>query len=474
MTCKNIKRRDFIKKTAISSAALTMAFMTSSTIASTLNNDGTKTVEIKLVAAIKNRTYLKGKKTKTLAFNKGYPIIRIKQGDTLKVNFENKLNMESSIHWHGIRLKNEMDGVPHITQKPVKAGGSFLYEFKCVDAGSFWFHPHINSKKQMGEGLLGILIIEDETKTKFDNDVVWGYHDLTILEDGSLEDIDINSMSARHGAMTAGSFGNYPTINGTRIARNTSKVKAGSITRLRILNMDNSRLLRLGIYLGDKPYKKMKIIAIDGNSLKKPLAYKNPIFGPGQRIDIAIEMPTKVGAKLSVINHYTNKPYKIGTLKTTTEKSTASKVSFPPLPRQNRVPAFNIKTAKTLEFTFERTQVRPMFGGSELWGINLKSWGNEGAGIPDPIARLKLGKSYIFKLTNNSNFTHPIHLHGYSWRVLSSNQGSLVGHLTATVLIRPAEVVKVAFLADNKGKWMYHCHIVDHMVSGMMGYVEVV
>ncbi|MFZ9162740.1 MAG: multicopper oxidase domain-containing protein, partial [Burkholderiaceae bacterium] len=114
------------------------------------------------------------------------PEIRVRQGDRLRVRFVNQLPQPSSIHWHGIRLPNHMDGVPGLTQDPVPPGGEFLYEFDCPDAGTFWYHPHFNSAEQLGRGLIGALVVEERTPPAVDQDLTWVLSDLRVDAQGRL------------------------------------------------------------------------------------------------------------------------------------------------------------------------------------------------------------------------------------------------------------------------------------------------
>ncbi|TIP53033.1 MAG: multicopper oxidase family protein, partial [Mesorhizobium sp.] len=101
------------------------------------------------------------------------PEIRVRQGDRLRVEVENGLAEETTVHWHGVRVPHTMDGVPHLTQKPIGAGERFVYEFDAVDAGTFWYHPHQRSFEQAGRGLYGPLIIEEREPVRVDRDVTW-------------------------------------------------------------------------------------------------------------------------------------------------------------------------------------------------------------------------------------------------------------------------------------------------------------
>src|SRR5688572_20966624 len=102
------------------------------------------------------------------------PELRYRQGDRLRIEVENALDVETTVHWHGIRLPNAMDGVPYLTQPPIAArGGRFLYEFDLPDAGTYWYHPHLGSPEQVGRGLYGALVIEERDPPAVDRDVVW-------------------------------------------------------------------------------------------------------------------------------------------------------------------------------------------------------------------------------------------------------------------------------------------------------------
>ncbi|MGH6947871.1 MAG: multicopper oxidase domain-containing protein, partial [Kiloniellales bacterium] len=101
------------------------------------------------------------------------PEIRVRQGERLRVVVENRLDEETTVHWHGVRVPNPMDGVPHLTQKPIAPGESFVYEFDCPDAGTFWYHPHQRSFVQVGRGLYGPLIVEEREPVPVDRDVTW-------------------------------------------------------------------------------------------------------------------------------------------------------------------------------------------------------------------------------------------------------------------------------------------------------------
>src|SRR3954469_23073543 len=113
------------------------------------------------------------------------PTLRVKLGETVRVRFTNNLPQETTIHWHGVRLPNAMDGVPFITQKPVQPGETFVYEFTPKDAGTFWFHPHVRASEQVERGLYGVLVVEDVAPPPYSRDLVWVVDDF-LLKDGQI------------------------------------------------------------------------------------------------------------------------------------------------------------------------------------------------------------------------------------------------------------------------------------------------
>ena len=125
-----------------------------------------------------------GGKLRVWAYNGSVPgpELRIRLGETLRVRFTNRLPQPTTIHWHGVRVPNAMDGVPYVTQPPVEPGGSFTYEFTPKDAGTFWFHPHVRSSEQVERGLYGVLVVEDRAPPPYTRDVVW------VLDDWLLDE----------------------------------------------------------------------------------------------------------------------------------------------------------------------------------------------------------------------------------------------------------------------------------------------
>ena len=164
------------------------------------------------------------------------PELRVRQGQPVRIAVTNKLDEDTTVHWHGIRLPNAMDGVPGLTQKPIRPGESFVYEFTPPDAGTFWYHPHADTLQQLGRGLAGALIVEEpEPVPGIDCDLLWVIEDWRLDDDGRI----VGGFGNRMEAGMSGRIGNTVTINGR--VPNTAPVKAGERVRLRLVNASLAR-----------------------------------------------------------------------------------------------------------------------------------------------------------------------------------------------------------------------------------------
>jgi FtsP/CotA-like multicopper oxidase with cupredoxin domain len=207
------------------------------------------------------------------------PEIRARQGDRLRIEFTNQLSDDTTVHWHGIRLPNGMDGVPHLTQEPVPPGGTFVYEFELPDAGTFWFHPHSRSWEQVERGLAGALIVEEPTPVAVDRDVVWLLDDWRLQRDGSISPDFGSLQDTTH----AGRIGNTPTVNGR--LRETFALRAGERIRFRLINAANGRIFGLE-FTGHRS----KVVALDGHPVEPhDPADGRVVLGPGQRVDLIVD-----------------------------------------------------------------------------------------------------------------------------------------------------------------------------------------
>ena len=222
------------------------------------------------------------------------PEIRLRQGDRLRVAVDNALAEETTIHWHGVRVPNAMDGVPHLTQKPIGPGESFVYEFDAVDAGTFWYHPHQRSFEQVGRGLYGPLIVEEPEPLRVDRDVTWVLGDWRLTKSGEISE----DFGNRHDIHHNGRVGNTVTING-RVPDGFA-VRKGERIRLRLINAANARIFSLD-FAGHEPI----VIAFDGQPVTPHAPDKGlVVLGPAMRVDLIIDMTGNPGSRASVTDRF--------------------------------------------------------------------------------------------------------------------------------------------------------------------------
>ena len=213
------------------------------------------------------------------------PEIRLRQGERARIAVENRLAEDTTVHFHGIRLPNAMDGVPHLTQPPIAPGGTFTYEFGVPDAGTYWYHPHVNSAVQLGRGLSGPFIVEEREPLPVDRDVVWMLSDWRLLADAQIRD-DFGNM---HDKAHNGRVGDIVTINGR--VPDAFHVRRGERIRLRLINAANARVFGLK-FAGHRPM----IIAYDGQPVTPHAPPEGAVvLGPAMRIDLILDMAGQSG-----------------------------------------------------------------------------------------------------------------------------------------------------------------------------------
>ncbi|MDP3816354.1 multicopper oxidase family protein [Pseudomonas sp.] len=422
---------------------------------------GSTTHDYELIAAPLDLELIPGHSTPAWAYGGQAPglEIRAKQGEWLRVRFINKLDVPTTIHWHGIRLPLEMDGVPYVSQLPVLPGEYFDYQFKTPDAGSFWYHPHVASSEQLGRGLVGPLIVEEREPSGFLHERTLSLKTWHIDEKGAFSAFSVPREAAREGTR-----GRLTTINGKAVP--SLELPAGQVVRLRILNLDSTITYRLNL-----PGAEARIYALDGQPIEPRDLGKEYWLGPGMRIDLAVRVPA-AGAELSLRNG----PLRLATLKSL---ATAEAVGDWPAPLPaNPVAEPDLQQAEVLRFNFEWSATLAGAndkGPAKYWQINGQAWDIKDKTCADrPIATLKKDGHYIFELRNMAQYLHPVHLHGLAFKVISSNRKKIIPYFTDTYLLGKNESVRIALVADNPGIWMFHCHVIDHMETGLMAAIEVV
>lgn len=396
------------------------------------------------------------------------PALRVRQGDRLRVLVQNQLPESTTVHWHGVRLPNAMDGVPYITQRPIEPQASFTYEFVLPDAGTFFYHPHQRGYEQMGRGLAGALIVEEHAPPQVDRDVLWVLGDFRLKADASISGSFGNFMDLSH----AGRIGNTVTINGR--VPGTFPVRAGERIRLRLVNAATARMFALD-FRGHRPW----VIALDGQPVEPHrLEGDAVLLGPAMRADLILDMSAAPGSRHAVHDgFYRRGAYRLVELEYSEQAPLRTQAPEPPQLPKNPLAEPELRGAERHEILFTGGMMGNMrgLGRGMAWAVNGMANGCGDGGQPfEPLLVLRKGRSVVLRLVNDTAWHHPIHLHGHSFRVISRD-GNPTRHREwlDTVLLNPRERAEIAFVADNPGDWMFHCHVLDHQASGMMSCIRV-
>eukprot|EP00903_Cladosiphon_okamuranus_P004287 g4285.t1 len=384
------------------------------------------------------------------------PVIRATQGKPVRIEVLNNLDEETTVHWHGLRIPVYMDGVPITGQAPIQPGETFVYEFTPPDAGTMWYHSHANSVTQMGRGLVGAMIVEEPEPLLFDQDITLLFKNWHLEQDGQYYPLTQRRYAARQGTP-----GLVYTTNGKTAP--VYEIEANAAVRLRAINADNTLQYPLQFGLSSA-----EIIAIDANPIDKRLPVDGFLLGTGMRVDIGFIVPNEVGMQYEL----RDEKEVLARFQVVEGRRTAPG-SLPTLPK-NPVLEPDLDQAEHIDMIVEWGVGTDYNGEPLFWNLKTAP-GQEpkGCTYPNQIAALRLGDSYLFRIRNNTQYPHPIHFHGHTFRVLNSNKKVFDSYLSDTVVLEENEQVEVAFVADNPGHWMFHCHVVEHMVVGLVGLVEV-
>lgn len=395
------------------------------------------------------------------------PVLRMTKGETFAARLINGIDEPTTIHWHGVRVPNKMDGVPFLVQPYIYTGDYFDYVFAPPDAGTFWYHPHCNTLVQMGHGLTGVIVVENPGDPQFDAEVVLNLRDWRLGGDGQF----IEQYRPRDAAKS-GTFGTVRTTNW--LQQPQYDAPSGGLVRLRAAITDVTRIYSFRVQGADA-----SVIAIDGNPVPQQFELDLLQLGPGQRLDLAIRMPDQEEAVVSLEDIRGTKAAVLATLRSVGPSLRRDMRDLAPL-EPNPVGQVDVGSAQhvrlALSATAENVSADSICGslGYSFWAINKMPWSGDTPDPTAPLAELKLGKSYIIDMENLTPRIHPIHLHGMSFTVLSSSKRQVKPQISDTYLIQADEKVQLGFVADNLGDWLLHCHIIEHQKTGMTSYFRVV
>lgn len=384
------------------------------------------------------------------------PTLRVKLGETIRLQFKNELPQPTTIHFHGVRVPNAMDGVPGVTQPPIQPGDEFTYEFTPKDAGTFWFHPHVRGSEQVERGLFGTLVVEDVPSLGYSQDVVWVLDDWRLTPDGSKIDPRFNTGGD---LMHDGRWGSTVTVNGR--LNHELLVKPGERIRLRLVNTSNARA-----YAPNFDGLDAKVIAVDGMYTERPLDPAGFVLAPGNRLDLDVRVTKEQQGELfAVVDQFSSRrTYQLASIRVDGVPVVTPGFKSP---AQAKIPDWKDALSTPVHTDFMLNARRGGKFGIE-WLINNRPYSDY---KPTSLAA---GKWHRLRFTNSSGRLHPMHIHGQFFKVLTRNgKPADEPYFRDTVLLRPRDVVDLGIVPLDVGEWMMHCHILEHAEAGMMTVLSV-
>jgi FtsP/CotA-like multicopper oxidase with cupredoxin domain len=402
--------------------------------------------------------------------------IRVVQGDFVQVELKNNLKEPVTIHWHGYPLNSAMDGVPGYNQDAVKPGETFTYEFSADIAGTYWYHSHQESSKQVDKGLYGALIVLPKDQPKPDRDytlILDEWMENPVEEMGSMSGMDMSQNEPKDPVMEEEDMMAYAydiyTVNGKSGALiEPLQAKKGDVVRLRFIN---AGYRSHGIHI---PGQDIKVVSTDGQDINGAGLIKDQILmiAPGERYDVEF---TVASEESFVIDAHDENAYN-DQIKIPVNVVDGNGAIREDLAAE--YPAFdfvNYGTVTDAQFTLNQSfdvDYNVELGTDITNGLKYTINGKVFSELPT--LKLKTGDMVKFTYYNNSKINHPMHLHGHFFQVLSKDDITLAGApiMKDTLMVKPGEKFEVAFKADNTGKWVQHCHELHHATAGMMQGIE--
>lgn len=412
--------------------------------------------------------------------------IRVKAGEVVRARLVNRLPQQTTVHWHGLALRNDADGVPGVTQPPVEPGGEHVYEFTAAHPGTYWFHPHHGT--QLDRGLYAPLVVEDPAEP-LGYDEEW----VVVLDDwmdgvtGTPDDVlaELTAMSGMTGGHQGHGATPPPTPSGTKwphmmmnaesdllggdagdvyyphfllngrvpAAPATITVKPGAKLRIRLVNAGGDTAFRVA--LGGHT---MTVTHADGFPVE-PVETDALLLGMGERYDVLVTLGDGVFPLVALAE---GKRGLARGLIRTAASARAPRPDVRPAELDRRVLGYDaLRAAAAVRLAArepDRTLTLALSGSMAKydWAINGRKYD---PAVIEPIGH---GERVRLSFVNRTLMWHPMHLHGHTFALGGG------GARKDTAIVLPGATVHVDFDADNPGVWMIHCHNVYHAEAGMM------
>lgn len=424
-----------------------------------------RTVELDLTAEPTRMTLVPGKLTEVFAYNGSIPgpTLELREGDRVIVHFTNKLPVATTVHWHGLHIPFNADGSPF---HPVEPGAQhdYIFTVRPGSAGTYWYHPHPHHQTgyQVGMGLYGAIVVRaaDDPLPKSLAEQLVVLADNRFRADGAIDIPDGKSMQARID-FENGREGDVVFVNG--VVQPTFTIHSGETQRWRIINASAARVYRLAI-----PGHKLLHVGSDGGLFEQPLEVAELLLANGERAEILVQGSAQPGTTARLValpyDRYIpqTKPEDWETTREllTLQYSMSEPMKAAALPSVLRAVAPIDTTSATTSRTISFSQ--GMINGKlmDMDRIDVSA---------------RLGATEIWTIENLVGMDHPFHLHGFQFQLLDrdgvpekyrswKDTVNVPKHSTARFIVR---------FENHPGKWMFHCHILDHEDNGMMGVLEI-
>jgi FtsP/CotA-like multicopper oxidase with cupredoxin domain len=477
------------------------------------------------------------------------PTLRVRQSSEIIVQVSNQGDLDTTVHWHGLRLENKYDGVPHATQAPIPVGGGFSYRIQFPDPGLYWYHPHIREDYTQELGLYGNILVlptEPDYWPPVDRELILTLDDI-LIEDGRVA--PFSRAETSYAAM--GRFGNVFLVAGDPDPRLT--MRAGEVVRLWLTNTASTRVFNVRL-----PGALMKLVGADNGRVEHEELIHQVLLAPSERavVDVLVEQP----GELTLQHETPDRTYRLASVRVSDRPAAASRpaqefrqlrtapelaaerqqldrwLAAPPdkilsmiaqmddptaMPeiagpvsyacpmhpeiisdQPGRCPTCGMKLLATQEggsaahndMSMDHDMSHgPHTGHGSASGIEWEDdmvevnrltttanmhWRflDRTDGVDSQVIdwQFSVGQRVKIRLINEMDSDHPMHhpfhLHGAGRFLVLTRDGVPEPNLAwkDTVLVRTGQTVDILFDVSNPGVWMAHCHIAEHMQSGMM------
>lgn len=453
------------------------------------------------------------------------PLIKVHQNSTIFVNFTNATSLPTAIHWHGVRLDNRYDGVPGVTQDPVAPGETFRYQIFFRDAGLYWYHPHHREDIQQELGLYGNMLVESPDPDHYgpaNRDEILMLDDLLLDDEGV---VPFGAQSANY--MLMGRFGNTMLVNGEPSTAEAPAyrldIDRGEVVRFHLTNVSNTRTFNLSFTrpeAQDPGWLPIKVVASDVGRFEREVSVQSVLIAPAERYVVEVRFPAE--GTYSLVNQVQGINHRQGVFREEerllgwiTVSADPAEPDLEPAFRRMREnadvvadidvvrPHFDRPVDRELVLTLEVDSLpRPIrqsmlydwiyFNPIEWTGtMPTMNWATTGREIRwilrDPASgaqntdidwSFRVGDVVKIRLHNDRTafhaMQHPLHIHGQRFLVLEQN-GVRNDNLAwkDTVLLPAGSTTDILLELSNPGRWIVHCHIAEHLESGMKLVMDV-